>query len=360
MNYFKKRIAVFLCLLLAIPTLVGVLPMNSLTAEAATTSSISSSYWNISKWDSSQRKYVYTISVEVGQEFNIGKVFSCSYKKPGVYVGVSNLSATYTSSKTSIATVGKKTGIVKAKKKGTTVITIKCKGASVKCTVEVSKKNAFGKTSVRNKVVSKAKAMIKAYNGKMTSKNRYKVLKAYDEYIAQVNQLSGAISNGFLCEKNAYGYYSTTNKLVAPEMWEANGIYCAMYDYGKKINPIGTTQSNWFKIKAVSAKANERSFTLDIKSKVDADDIFAIQLYQASDDVRTEDGRALFRIKVQDTKTGYIYYGWVTANKGSKQLTVNMDYLKLVKGRKYKMYGMNTDTQLAPYGWTGGKTFTVK
>lgn len=362
MNCFKKRIAVFLCLLLAIPTLVGVLPMNSLTAEAATTGFISSDYWNIknSQWENGVLKYSYAISAEAGQEFDMSRLFYYYYfdsKNNYQSKEFSTISGdTYVSSNSKVATVGKNTGIVKVKKKGTTVITIKYKGVSIECTLTAYAKGAFGKTSARNKVASKAKAVIKAYNGKITNKNRYKILNAYKAFSMQQSALSSTMYNGFLRDE----YYSDTNKIVVPEAWEAVDIFESLYDYVKKINPIGTSQSNWFKINSVSARAKSRSFTINLKNRVDADDIFAIQFNEAGDDVVTEEGRALFRIKVQDTETGNNYYGWITANKGSKKLTVNMDYLKLVKGRKYKLLGTDTWSGAAKYGWTRGKTFTIK
>lgn len=359
MNYFKKRIAVFLCLLLAVPTLMGVLPMNSLTAEAAT-GYIECRYYNIesSKWEDGQYITEYSVSAEVGQEFNVGKLFTYGNAS---YVGknISDISGvTYKSSKTSVAKVGKETGIVKVKAEGTTVITITCKGKTVECTLKAYKEGAFGNKSTRNKVTSKANAVINAYNGKITSKNCYNVLKAYNAYDAYVSTKS-AIDDGFLGKKvvydtdNNYYYYERTNKIVVPEMWEISDIYYAVSGYARKNNPIGSGQSNLFQISSVSAKAKSRNFTINLKDKVSAKVIFAIKFNESRDEQVKDDGRGIFRIKVQDTKTGYNYYGYVTANTGSKKLTVNMDYLKLVKGRKYKLWGVNSS-------WTNGKTFTVK
>lgn len=158
----------------------------------------------------------YAISAEVGQEFDMGRLFYYYYydsKNNYQRKDFSTISSDmYASSNSKVATVDKNTGIVKVKNKGTTVITIKYKGISAECTLTADAKGAFGKTSVRKKVTSKAKAVMKAYNGKITS----------------------------------------------------------------------------------------------------------------------------------------------------KKLTVNMDYLKLVKGRKYKLWGVDTWDGTAKYGWTKGKTFTAK
>lgn len=359
MGYFKKRIAILLSLLLAIPTILGALPTNTLTAKAASQGSMEPVYYQIAKYEYGANGYTrsFSLALEAGQKVDLSSMFY--YSNGSRYVRLDTVTGdTYKSKKTSVATISSK-GILQAKAKGTTNITIKYKGITETCEVTVVKKNDFGLSAERSALSKAVKALDKAYGGKITSKNRYKVLQAYKDYSKKIQTYQAIDSSGFAKAKSEYGYYSgSTNKLAVPEMLGlGNEVNQALATEAREKNPVGTVQSAMFKIKSVTAKAKSRSFTINIKKKVNDDALFALQYTYSEDDYIEKDDRAVFPITVEDTKTGYKYSGHGIAQKNSTKLTINMDYLKLVKGRKYRLIGL--EQWDGPYGWTNGYTFTA-
>lgn len=363
MNHFKKRVALFLCLVLVLPSVIGCLPSNTLIAQAAGsyTRAIYCSFYPMQTWDENEQTYTYSLELEAGQKVNMGALFYY-HDSNGVCTYLSNLSSgkyatKYTSSKTKVATINSTTGVLTAKAKGTTTITIKYKGVSATCKVKVVGKGAFG---VAWKDKSKAKSIIKeinsVYKGKLTASNLYKINQLLDK-LQKHDYSCTSLSSGFVYDPT--NWY-TTNKLAVPEWAEASNLSTKLYEYARSNNPIGTLPSAFFKIKSVSAKGNSRDLTINLKSKVDTADIFAIHYMDYGDDFKAASDRAVFNIILEDTKTGYRYYGRAIATKGSSKISVNMDYLKLVKNRKYKLMATDTWYDTAEYGWTKGFTFTAK
>lgn len=364
MNQFKKRLALFLCLSMILPGILGFLPINPLTAQAATTYEriIHSNYYAMQIWNEDTQSYTYSLELEAGQKANMSYLFYYRDSK-GVYTDLYNLAnskyaTTYKSSKTKVATINSKTGVLTAKAKGTTNITIKYKGVTATCKVKVVGKGGFG---VAYKYKSKAKSIAKEikelYNGKFTSSNQYKLMQLLNKLSDFDYSCSDLTYGGFVYDPDNWTY---TCKLAVPEWAEVATIDEKLYNYAKDNNPIGTTSSAFFKIKSVSSKANSREFTINLKSKVDATDIFAVHYMNSGDEYKEESDRAAFTIIVEDTKTNHRYYGRAYATKGSTKITVNMDYLKLVKNRKYRLIGTMTWYDTAEYGWTKGYTFTAK
>ena len=74
MKHMKKRLALFLCLLLTMPTILGCLPMASLKAEAANVPSIYLRWAGGYKGGSSPYPGVYAFEVENGKEVLINKL----------------------------------------------------------------------------------------------------------------------------------------------------------------------------------------------------------------------------------------------------------------------------------------------
>lgn len=359
MRSFKKRIAVFLSLLLVIPAILGVLPTNTLTARAAGQGSIYSAYSQMTQYVFEDNNLVqkYKLTLEVGQKVDLSSMFY--YSDSATYKALDELKGdTYKSSKTKVAAISQAQGTLQAKAKGTTNITIKYKGVTQICEVTVVKKKGFGLSSERSKLSKAVKALNKVYGGKVTSKNCYKVLQAYQTYSKTVKTYPNIDSSGFVTEKAEYGYYSSTNKLAVPEMLGLSSeVNEALSAQARNYNPVGTVQSAHFKIKSVTAKAKSRSFTINVTKKVNENNLFALQYSYSADDYIEKDDRAVFKIKVEDMKTGYKYTGWGIAQKNSSQLTINMDYLKFVKGRKYRLIGVEQWSN--EFGWTNGYTFSA-
>lgn len=364
MKKLKTRLALLLCILLTVPTIINALPMNTLKAEAA--DGFVSLNWSGVPMDYSQSPFLANFTIEVGKTVELGdRVYFLERLADGNYTNayLSTVSKeTYKVDKSSVASVSS-AGKLTAKNTGKAVVTITYKNATTKCEVTVVKRNSLGasKSKYAN-LKKKLDAVIKAYNGGITSKNRYAVSEALDEYNVVRNSFEGINYYGFLREKQKtdWGYnYSDTSKWVFPEMVQIQKINSEMYEVARNLNPIGTVSSKWFKIKSISAKRNSDTMTINLKKSVTKAQVFAIQYMYSNDDYRVSGKRATFRVIVKDTKTGYRYYGWAVAKVGSKKITLNMDYLDFKKGRTYQLIAYDKlDTQ--PYGWTGGKKIKIK
>lgn len=355
----KTRLALLLCILLTMPTVISALPMATLQTVTAATSGYF--YWGSGP--------VSTIidgvsgvemQVETGQKFHLGQMV---YSSDTDYKYLSDVPGeTYKSSNAGVVKVTA-AGEVTAIKPGTAVIDIIYKGSIIKCKLIVAKKGAFGSNKpMYSKLKKQAQEVVKTYGTKVTAQNRYKISQALTEYYNLKNAVNISY-NGFLTEeaKKDYGYTytTTTNKLIIPEMLQVQKVENQLYDYVNKNNPIGTVSSKWLKISSISAKKDSDTFTINLKKKISSTDIFAIKYYYSSDSYMETGKKAVYRIMLKDTKTGYDYYGNVVATEGSKKLTVTMDYLKLKKGRTYRLYATDKLTN-QKYGWTAGKTIKVK
>ena len=170
MRYLKKRIAVFLSLLLVIPAILGVLPTNTLTARAAEQGFFYSAYSQMDQYEFGENGYTvkYKLTLEVGQKVDLSSMFY--YSGSATSKLLKELKGdTYKSSKTKVATISQTNGTLQAKSKGTTTITMKYKGVTETCEVTVVKKNGFGLSAERSKLSKAVKALNKIYVGKLTS-----------------------------------------------------------------------------------------------------------------------------------------------------------------------------------------------
>ena len=358
-------------ILLVLPSIIGCLPTNTIISQAAESDNVSlgTAYYCMSTWNEDKGEYEYTLTLEVGQTVKMGYLFNVhgsEYILGHAYKRLSDVTGDkYTSSKPKVATVGKTSGKLTAKAKGTTTITVKYKGAKITCKVKVVKKNGFGVAwKKKSKIKSIVNQINKIYTGKITASNQYKLR----ELLQKLNNYSYNSDEFGLCDGFVYvpydgtSYdYGTTDKLAIPEWAEADHLNNKITNYIDTNNPLCTDVGVCFKIKSVSSKANSRDFTINLKSKVTSANIFGIQCdrYNGGDEKISKSDRAVFDIILQDTKTGFHYYGRAIVKKGSNKMTVNMNYLKLVKNRKYKIIAADAYYQPSK-GWTKGYTFTAK
>lgn len=260
----------------------------------------------------------------------------------------------YKSSKPEVASISKD-GKLKTKKTGTADITVTYKGASLTARVEVVKKGAHKATGAKYKKVLSLVKKLSGYK-KVTAANQYEMRKL----LTQVNDASDNVVTikGFKMEKNSASY-----KLVMPELlkYDINASKEKIDDYVSENNPVGTNSSKFFKIKSVSVKKNSKNFTIRLKSKVNAAQIFAIKDSYHNDSIISGGKTAKFIILLKDVKTGYYYRGWATATEKSDQIKVSMDYCTLSAGKKYMLVGYEDwrRDQDPRKGWTKGKTVTV-
>lgn len=233
----KKRIAVFLCLLLTIPAIMGALPQAKLEAQAATTVSVN--WQGISTGDNDEA--VFEISTKTAGFYMGDYLYAYSYGNNYKNYGSLSMNSgvKYKSSNTSVAAINSTTGLVSPKKSGSTKITISFKGVYNTCTLKVVSNFGSGPAEY-NSLKKCANALIKGYGKKITTSSRYKVVNLNNIYEMEQEQASySSVSRYFGVESiyqqsgSEWGY---TNKAKMPILC----ILCVMpflihlaeYDYG--------------------------------------------------------------------------------------------------------------------------------
>ena len=354
----KIRLAVFLSILLVLPTIVAALPMASTEALAA--GNDVSMYWN---WDVASHP---TIEVEAGQQFYLGDyaILNIYGKKPW-YGRVSLVKATYTSSKKAVATVNK-SGYFTAKKTGTTTVTVKYKGKKITTKIKVVPKGTFATSENISGLQKKAEALSKQIPKKITTKNGfalYKVVSDYQKYTDEVNDIG---VEGFLKEavtvNGNYTYYKNTAQLAVPQAGRYAALNAMLSNYGWENNPTGTKGAKLFKIKSVSA--TKSSIVIKLKKKIDTVQVLATRIngYNLGNEELSGNTKAYAGVYVYDKKTHESFRCKAEVKKGSNTLKlIPMKYspqkgewvkTTLKKGHTYVL-------ETRDY-WTKGKTVKVK
>lgn len=235
-----------------------------------------------------------TIEVEVGRTVYLDTCFVAS-----------NMSKVrYKSSKKSVATVNKKTGVVKTKKKGTTTITATYKGKSYKCTLKVLKKGKLKSTTTYKNLNKSADALAKYYGKKITTKNFESIAaKAYEYNSYSINKLYS-------------GYVKTkkVNRLAAPSVIRADEMVMEAYSYAYGIEPL---INNKITLVSATPKVGATSIKASINKKPTLTDIYAINMVSSVTEnkkmpkIATVLGDVFFVKNVISEETGesYVEYG---------------------------------------------------
>ncbi len=133
------------------------------------------------KWITTN-KQTCKLQVEEGQSFGIDQYLASTQTEgTGDAAYFIPITGKWRSSNKKVATVNKKTGLVKAKKAGKTKISIKYKGKTYSCTLTVKKKGKLIKGKYL-KLYNKYKAMKKYARTKVTASNFSKIKKAFTAY----------------------------------------------------------------------------------------------------------------------------------------------------------------------------------
>ncbi|MDO5425987.1 MAG: Ig-like domain-containing protein [Eubacteriales bacterium] len=317
----KKKIALYLAVLLMLPAVLGALPMRT---EAATELS----------------DMGVVLQIEAGQEFYIGDYINV---EKGSYRGMLSMyGGTYTTNKSSVASVEKKTGLVKAKKAGKATITAKYAGKSVKISLEVVKKGALGTTTTYKKINQAANKVAKAAKDDQTEAlwNCRAYLKAISDYAEKGDTY---IANNGVVWKDGKAM------LVCP----MGGRYMALYE---AYTPLSTRSAKAFKPSKVTASVKKNTITVTLKDKVTETQLAVLY---ALDEKSTSKTKATFTCYgLYDATAEKSYRGEVSVKKGSKEMTIKLvnggtgKRVKLVKGHKYKL--------MSKQEWLLGKTVTAK
>lgn len=321
MSYAKRRLAVFLCMLMAFTTVFCFAPQQ--TVQAATTYF----YWEIGAGNATDSNR--QVTVEKGaKNFYIGDYLGASVSGGLEYYGALSMCSgvTYKSTKPGVVKIDSKTGKITARKTGIATIKVKFKGASTQIKIKVVD-SLKSKRSTNYSVEKKAAdAFIKAYGKGITSKNRYKVLNAYKDF----SKMGYISSHAIAQEKGEIVYY-----LYLPEAGHAKVLVSEVVSYAIKRNPFGTDHSKEFCITALSGKG--KTITATLSQKVTADQIFGAQYADIKLKKASSKNSVTFPVYVQDTKTNTKYDAEATMKKGSKTLTIKPKNLSLKKNRTYEI-----------------------
>ncbi|MDY3919859.1 MAG: hypothetical protein SOZ59_12835 [Candidatus Limivivens sp.] len=207
-----------------------------------------------------------TIQIEAGQKFYLGYYFISQKMTDMGPVGSNgnDLNLTYTSSKPSVAAVGKKTGYVITKKAGTTKITVTYKKKKYYCTLKVSKKGALGMTTTFKKLNSAANALAKEEKTRVTSGNIVSLCKKYANYWNQ---------RALIKKELNYGFLGSSNKLVIPSEESAEYTCGNITSYIYAHDPAFA-----FKITRASGKAGSGSISVQLNKKPAIQQIYMLQI----------------------------------------------------------------------------------
>lgn len=357
----RKRIAVFLCLLLTVPAMMQALPQAKLEVQAATTVSVS---WQGLSGSGEERDIQISTKTKgfyMG-DYLYAYSYGDGYKKYGALS--MNSGVKYKSSNTSVAAINSTTGLVTPKKKGSTKITIKFKGVSKTCTLNVVSNLGSGPAEY-NKLQKSANALIKGYGKKITTSNRYKVVNlnnVYREERGVVPYISGMSPNYGVESTSAYSdsTWVYANKAKMPALAHAYVISDKVSDYVDSVNPIGTGSAKLFKVSSVTGKGS--AITAKVNGKVTVNQIFGIKASVSSiwDTCIANGNTAKFPLYVKDMTTGHKYYAIATATKGKNTLSIKLQSSTLKKNRTYKLLGISSYDIYGDWTNWGKTTFKAK
>lgn len=367
-KFMKVRLAVFLAIMMILPSIVAILPMTA-TEVSAANSTMLMEWYMIGTYPSKNSN----IEVEVGQEFYIGDyVLINTYEKNSSYNTASMTNATYTSSKKTVATVND-AGYFIAKNPGTTTITVEYKGKKIDRKIKVVSAGEFG---VSEKISGMQEWAVNISNNipsKVTSKNVYELQKMMEDYRAYMekskNNTLNVSKDGVLNSNAATEDLSLTykaaigdKKLVVPQLGRYNTLDWMLHIFASKNNPTSTRSAKVIKIK--SASATTKVITVKLTAKLSQTQVLASRISEYFEQPKNLN-KAYVEVVLYDTKSGSYLTGKGEIKKGSNVMKISPMKYKLTKNYKVKYYSTKlTKGRTYRLGskddWTKGKTVTVK
>lgn len=343
MNLLKRRISILLCFLMVFTTVFVAAPTETQAATETT------SYYFYGP-ATSEELVVYNgaKNLYAGDYISVEKYTNKSGTSTYDYLGcLSTLSGVkYKSSKPAIAEINSKTGEITTKKQGTTTITVTYKNNTVTFDLTVLK----SKTALINKLndyytysdykttasaADKAGKAFLATTGStlsITKNNRYELLTAYKNYTT--------VYSGYTYVHNydsSTNTYTFTYYVYSPTATRAYAFYNKIANYSNDYNPFVYSTGTAKQLNVKSIKGSGKTVTITLKKAITADQIYGANYVFSWDSEVKSSKTYTFPIYVQDTKTGYKYYGIATMTQGSKTITIKLQNKSLTKGRTYKL-----------------------
>ena len=357
-KYTKIRLAVFLCIMMVLPSIVSVLPMTSQEVSAAQDLYFD---WNYPINQLTDK----TLEIEKGVKFYVGDY---AYITDGNLSGSASLfaKAKYTSSKKSVASVNSK-GLLTAKKTGTTTIKIKYRGKTVSAKFTVVPKGSLTEDAAVKGLQKEIKKIKSTMPAKITKSNALKNIKKVSKYESAADAYIEKITmTGFLNEEvktEFYTYTKPSNKLAVPDAGRYNYLNSLLYRYSDSNSPTSTRSSKAMKISSVSA--NTSQITVKIKSGITVDHILAANIDNSYYNKKPNKKTATVYVSIYDKTASENYTGLATIKKGSKVVKI-----KLMKSEWVNDVWTTTEQKLQKghtyvigakgLAWGDGKTVKVK
>ena len=326
MSDFKRRIAIFLCMVMTLTTVFCMTPQQEVQAA----SNQMKFTWSIgTTWNYNQSTGKYTESkcqaaVVIGQEdLYIGDyVYAVQNGKAYKYYGYLSTQSgvTYASSNSNVVAVDQY-GKLTVKKAGIATITLKFKGKSTKIKLKAVDGELPSYGSSSTSAISDAQKLVKTYGTGITAKNRYELVNQ----VAKINRQSYFMGIS-LVHQNGLQYI--TNPICA----HASAIESAVSEYSYSVaNPLSTRSSKMFKINSVTGQGTTATITL--KSKVTADQLFGLAYTTRKDYKSTIKKGNTCQFKIKLKGNGKTLSATATAKVGSNKITIKTK--KLTKGKTY-------------------------
>lgn len=350
----KRRLAVWLCLVLVLQAVSTILPTRELFTEEVNAKVTYNMYFTGCGDE---------IYVEEGQSVILGnyvRIWEYDTKKNagGKAYCLSGVKGNYESTDATAASIDNR-GVLKALSVGDAEVTVGYKSEKRTITVHVVEKDSFA--DIRNsegmaeysELINKLIAAVPT-NQKMTTKNAYSLINLYNK-AEQMSRNLLISSDGVM-----YDYNESMYKLVVPEAGIMDVVSLMQGQFSETYHPFSTTSSKALKLKSATGKAGSSSITLKFKSKVTEANILCLQMYGEDSINRKKAEYPYLYVLDQD---GNWYNGEVVINVNKNTATLKLsqyDYdvneyvpAKLKKGTTYYIGASKVD-------WGGKKKVTIK
>lgn len=349
----KKRIAVFLCLLLVLPTLLQSLPGLTLEANAAGTNRLNTSLsgWVYTRTGEENPSYMGSqeLILEVGQEVDFSSYFYWYNSSNYSSKCLSEVSGEkYSSSNKNVAGITK-AGVLTAKKQGSTQITVNYKNQGIKVNIKVTEKKYTKNKKIAslNSTIEKAwkkygKKTITAKNVTTLYNEMVKIRKTALECNKILNNTSNypAILSSTVSIKEGYYY----NYYVLINYGKYNQLTQKLYEFtASKKNSIVATISTK-NLTAKSVKVSGKKLTVNLNKKLTTAHLTTVAYFGSMDSqITSKSGLKInysiykgngLKVTTFDTKGKEVMTGTVTLKPGNKTIAIKMKK-KLAKGNYY-------------------------
>ncbi|MCI9446363.1 MAG: hypothetical protein HFH36_03010 [Lachnospiraceae bacterium] len=356
----KRRLAVFLCLFLSMPAILGAIPQAGLEVQAATT--VNLNWQGVSSGSSTKGPEIQMTKKTKG--FYMGDyLYAYSYGNSYKNYGTLSLNSgvKYKSKDTSVASVNASTGLVTPKKPGSTKITITYKNVSKECVIKVV--SDLGKISDSYQPLKKASdTLIQAYGKKVTASNRYNLVNARNLYLEAKEHVTDYALNHNFGMQSTYDAttYQYKNKAHLPQLAHAYAISETVRKYVASANPIGTGSAKLFKVTGVRGSGSD--VKANVSGKLTDSQIFGIKasVSRIWDSKIAKGNTAKFPLYVQDVHTKHRFYAIATATKGKNVLSIKVQNLKLKKKGSYRLVGISHNEIYRDWANQGKTSFQAK